>query len=376
MQFVVLGNPANRRCTLFCAAVEAAGLPPPRVVSWAEHLRGGDALERALSPGAVLRIESPGEDAEVERLLLLRGVDAEDPEGLGTQLSARTLAELRDTRGRIRAPRQWYLGFSRALAELGERIGERRVLTPPATIVELFDKARSQRRLEEAGVPVPEILPASPRSFAGLRAALETASWGRVFVKLRYGSSASGVVALAVHGERCVATTSAELVRGESGVELYNSLRVRRYTDPADVGAVLDALCAEGVHVERWVPKASLGGPFDLRVLAVGGVPRHAVVRVGRTTLTNLHLGNARGDLGRLQARLGEAGWERLRETVAAAAGVYADALHLGVDVAVAQGFKRCFVLELNAFGDLLPGLEVDGRDTYAAEVAAALERF
>ncbi len=43
--------------------------------------------------------------------------------------------------------------------------------------------------------------------------------------------------------------------------------------------------------------------------------------------------------------------------------------------MAVARGLKRTAVLEVNAFGDLLPRVEVAGQDTYTAEVAAVLER-
>jgi hypothetical protein len=35
--------------------------------------------------------------------------------------------------------------------------------------------------------------------------------------------------------------------------------------------------------------------------------------------------------------------------------------------------WSRHAVAEVNAFGDLLPGLLVDGRDTYAAQLAALM---
>ena len=38
-------------------------------------------------------------------------------------------------------------------------------------------------------------------------------------------------------------------------------------------------------------------------------------------------------------------------------------------------GFRRHAVAEVNAFRDLLPGLEVAGRDTYAEQIAAVLCR-
>ncbi|MDT0470404.1 hypothetical protein RM764_47210, partial [Streptomyces sp. DSM 41699] len=64
-----MGNPENRRVAFFREAVRAAGLEPVRVVSWLQVLGG----EAAFGAGETVRIDSPGEDAEVERLL--RGVD-------------------------------------------------------------------------------------------------------------------------------------------------------------------------------------------------------------------------------------------------------------------------------------------------------------
>jgi hypothetical protein len=45
--------------------------------------------------------------------------------------------------------------------------------------------------------------------------------------------------------------------------------------------------------------------------------------------------------------------------------------LHGGVDLLISSDFRRHAVLEVNAFGDLLPGVTCDGVDTYAAEIAA-----
>lgn len=53
----------------------------------------------------------------------------------------------------------------------------------------------------------------------------------------------------------------------------------------------------------------------------------------------------------------------------------------MGVDLLPAIGWRRVAVGEVNAFGDLLPrltglpGSGAEGRDTYAAQVTAALRR-
>lgn len=81
---------------------------------------------------------------------------------------------------------------------------------------------------------------------------------------------------------------------------------MRSYETEEEVAALIDLLAPDGLHVERWLPKATLGGRvFDLRVVVVHGEPTHAVVRTSLSPMTNLHLGGARGDLGVVRSRLG-----------------------------------------------------------------------
>jgi hypothetical protein len=49
--------------------------------------------------------------------------------------------------------------------------------------------------------------------------------------------------------------------------------------------------------------------------------------------------------------------------------------LYAGIDLLVTADFRRHAVLEVNAFGDLLPGVLCGGEDTYALEIAAMLDQ-
>lgn len=95
--------------------------------------------------------------------------------------------------------------------------------------------------------------------------------------------------------------------------------------------------------------------------------------------MTNLHLGGARGDVGAVRAALGEERWRRAMDVCARAAACFPGSPMVGVDLLVGVGFKRFEVGEVNAFGDLLPGLtglpggSAEGVDTYTAQVRAAL---
>ncbi|MFF2959268.1 STM4014 family protein [Streptomyces sp. NPDC057963] len=361
-RFAVVGVPGNRRVALFQDAVRAAGLPAARVVPWLDVLRG----EAAFRPGETVRMDSPGEDAEVERLL--RAV--EDPT-------------------RVEGTALWYARFTeavRAVARAAAAAGAV-LLDDPGDVAVLFDKRLCHAVLDGAGVRVP----ASPtsgaaapavRDWADVRERMTAHRMPRAFVKLAHGSSASGVLAVETAGPgRVRATTSVE--RDPAG-RLHNSLRVRRCTTEREVAAIVDTLAPDGLHIERWLPKATQQGrAADLRVVVVAGRATHAVVRTSHSPMTNLHLGGARGSLDDVRAAVEAAGgsWAEALAMCERAAACFPDTLCVGVDLLPATGWRRFAVGEVNAFGDLLPrltglpGSGAEGRDTYAAQVAAVLNR-
>jgi glutathione synthase/RimK-type ligase-like ATP-grasp enzyme len=288
--------------------------------------------------------------------------------GLAPRISAALALARPPDRGRILHARQGRLGWREALARCARAVASARVMSAPDDIAVMFDKRACHARLEAAGVPVPRAL-AGVRGWEDLRARMASSRRSRVFVKLAGGSSASGVVALETRRADVVARTTVEL----EGDRLYNSLRVRRYTDEAGVARIIDALCREGAHVEEWLPKAGLGGrSFDLRVFVLDGVARQVVVRASQGPITNLHLGNRRGDVDAVRARLGEPAWTAALAAAASALAPFPRTRHAGVDLLIGASFRRHAVLEVNAFGDLLPNAFHAGQDTYGLTVAAA----
>ncbi|MFI1044250.1 STM4014 family protein [Streptomyces griseoruber] len=354
-RLAVVGNPENRRVALFGDAVLAAGLPAPRIVPWTDVLRDGGA---DFAADETVRVDSPGENTEVDRLL--RG--AGDPT-------------------RVEGSARWYARFTAAVRTL--RGGHR--LDDPDDLAVLFDKRRCHAVLDAAGVPVPPSPTSGPgaaevRGWDDVRALMRERRMHRLFVKPAHGSSASGVLAVeAGGGGRIRATTSVELaVDGR----LHNSLKVRRYESERDIAAVVDALAPDGLHLERWLPKASQEGrAADLRVVVVAGRATHAVVRTSRSPMTNLHLGGSRGDLEAVRRSFEAAGtrWADVLGVCERAAACFPRTLCVGVDLLPAVGWHRAAVGEVNAFGDLLPrltglpGSGAEGLDTYGAQVAAVL---
>jgi glutathione synthase/RimK-type ligase-like ATP-grasp enzyme len=383
---VVIGNPENRRVSMFADAAHRLGLPPPRVIAYERLLAepGPPGQEQRLEltevipPASLVRIESPGENAAVQAALIRLGSIRRglDPVRTVTELSAAAM------HGRIAGSDLWHAGFCSLLERLEKELCPLGVrwMNHPADIPVLFDKTKCQRRLASRGVNVPRPLAdadeAAPSCFDEFLARLDVRGWSRVFLKLRFSSSASGVVAFERGRRGMQATTSVELVRERGEVQLFNSLRIRRYTQPADIAAIIDVLCSQCVHVEQWVPKATFAGrTFDLRIVTIGGEPRHVVMRTSRGPITNLHLGNRRGAVTEFFEKWDPHARDAAWSTCRAAAVCFPRCQYLAIDLAVLSGLTRHAVLELNAFGDLLPGItDAAGNDTYAAELAAALK--
>ncbi|MBZ9750186.1 STM4014 family protein [Deinococcus sp. HMF7604] len=354
---LLIAPPESRRVRAFQASLAEQGRPPARVVAPLDVLRGAVDLASLVRPGSVVRLDSTGEEIATEEALIRLGG------GVPGDLAGGELAPMR----------AWYAGFSRYLAEVDAALAQappHRRMQRRDHILTMFDKAATHARLHAAGVPVPEALP-EVHSAEELIAAATARGWSRVFVKLTYGSSASGAVALQWQGPRVSAMTTVRLVDGRP----YNSRRLVRYEGGPEVHALLDALAPHRLHVERWLPKASFQGrTVDLRMVVIGGRAQHTLVRSAAGPITNLHLGNERGDLEALKAAVGPARWAQIGQVAEHALAAFPGALYGGVDVLLTPGFRRVAVLEVNAFGDYHRGVRVNGLDTYGAQLRALEE--
>jgi hypothetical protein len=370
-RFVIVGNPENRRVGMFRAALARQEQPEPEVIAWRTLAEEGspEALIAALpEEPTFLRIDSFGEDFDVDRLLLARGF--EDARELGAwAVPPSEVRTLTYDRGRIFAPRQQHCGFLRVLGELERALARRpwlRSTSAPESIARLFDKRASAVAFAEARLPIPAPL-ATAETPSELRERMSEAGVSRVFVKLSCGSSASCLALYDV--ERPWLFTSMEV----DGDRLYNSLRPRRYTDRDRIDRLLGFLLREGSHVEAAVPKARIGGQFfDTRMLVIAGEVAFTVVRKSRHPVTNLHLGGTRGTPAELASVVSESVLALAHETCRKVFALH-DCLHVGIDVMFTADRSGHRVLEANAFGDLLPNLTRDGLDVYEWQIRCLL---
>lgn len=343
----LVGNPENRRIREFQQAVEELGGPTPACLSYEELLHTPDSLARLEVD--LLRIDSPGENEAVTRALIARGGGPEDA----------CLAF-----GEIAYLREYHRGYCEVL-DLIQASGTL-CLNAPGDIAAMFDKWECHRRFIEVGVPRPAA-ELAPNDFASLRREMQSRKSGRLFLKPLHGSSASGVCALrwTPQYQQLIAPIRIQSAGGRTA--LVNSLDVRTYTTFADIELILGRLLPQGMISERWIPKLSLpGGAVDLRVLVIGSEARHWVVRQSHHPMTNLHLGNRRGDKAALVELIGTEKLHAAFDLAVQAAACFPDSFYAGVDILI-DSRHRPLVGEINAFGDLLPRLTHRGESTYVA---------
>jgi hypothetical protein len=379
LNFVLIANPETRRVQLFQQALERCGVPPARSISYADLLAGRCDLAKFDSPDTIFRFDAPERSFEVDRGFIAAGAELE-PKGRHQRISANDAAQLPEDLGRIWYQHQWYLGWRQCLKTWTANI-QGRILNHPDDIIIMFDKVRCQQILSAAGIPVPPMLfdnnnPQSkiqnPKS--KISQLMDDRNIDRVFIKLAHGSSASGVVAYDRRNgfERAITTVERVVEGGE--LRFYNSRLIRQYRDADAIADIIDFLSGESVQIETWLPKARLEGrEFDVRVVVIGGKARQSVIRIGNSPMTNLHLGNDRREIADLPPGLSHPVWAEMLATCERAAACFPNTFYCGIDLLVAPNLKDHYIIEMNAFGDLLQGITWEGEDTYTTEVRMLL---
>jgi glutathione synthase/RimK-type ligase-like ATP-grasp enzyme len=365
MHVVIIGNAENRRTTAFCEAAVSKGLQPVTVIPYIDLLT--DKSLPDIPAGSMVKIDSPGENEAVRALLIARGL-ANSPVPADLHVH---------DPGVIRYMRPWYKGFSDLLGEIDTLLSAPGIIRMNASsdIRLMFDKPACQQYLQQQHIPVPRILPAVS-DYDALIDVMAHARAPRVFIKPAHASSASGVIAFRKSGHHVQAISSADLRRTPAGIKLYNSLKVRTYSDAADIRDLVNTIMAEGVQVEEWLPKATLQDRyFDVRVLVIGGRARHTVLRTSKQLITNLHLGNKRGDMQAFLDTFGEQRLIAIKRLAEQTAACFPDTFYMGIDILLTANSLRPYVLEVNAFGDLLPNLLHEGETCYEAALTAILQQ-
>ena len=357
---VVLGAASGPRAEAFRAALARLGEPPVEFLSYERFLGDPALLADMLQPGAIVRFDSPDRERASLYALYRAGAEAAALAGFPV-FTGPALDGILDRRGPIGSPAQLALGLTHALSQAAAIARGRgaRLLANPVEVARSFDKLANSEHLHAHGIPVPRRI-GSVANFDELLAKMREERLARVFVKLRFGSSAAGITALGLGpGGQIVAYTTA--VAGEAGVP-YATRAVRRLAQHREVREIIDLLAPLGLYAEAWLPKAGIDGRnSDLRIVTVSGQPVFNVMRLSPHPMTNLHLGGVRRSPEALRERVGKVAWGKLLESCRAVACAYPGCSMLGIDAAVLSDNRRHTLFEVNAFGDHIKGVTFRG---------------
>jgi hypothetical protein len=373
-RYLLIANPGTKRCETYRRELptfwaDRGVTPEVEVVPWSDVApRDGDLDDLpAFDRPAVVRLESPGKDERVLRLLLEAGA-RDDPAEPPCDFCS-----LEIPKGLLLRPGLWYRGFRRVLGGLARAFAARPHLAPtacPLAVAEMFDKTATAAKLHAAGVPVPNWLEDSRNVFAEL--ADGGRGWPTIYLKLNTGSSATGIIALRSEGGRFHGTTTL----AEIGGRFFNSRRLLHVAGLA-LERAADFLLREGAFAQQGIPMAQIDGQnFDVRVVCVYGRPAASIFRLNSGPMTNLQLGGRRGTFGPCRAAIPTRDWLDALDHCAEAAGCFDSAI-AGVDLVFERGFNRHFVLEVNAFGDFFPGWTgAGGQSVHALEIGETTRKF
>jgi len=346
----------------FSEALKARGHPPPILLTYEQFIQNKNALNDLLESVDILRIDSPGGGY---------GIWKSFADYLGVLTSGH-----HSRHGQIYPQAPFVRGTYdcvKSAFDLAFKQGVPCTVDPHA--VQCFMDKTATHKLFTPSILTPESLP-EVQSWEELRSAMQARSLTNVFMKLRYGSAASGVLAIETFGSKLRVWTSVERVEEGAKTSLFNSLKIRKYLDD-NAKRLIDDVAIMGVHTEAWIPKLRVGGkPTDLRLVVVDGIPAHCVLRCSATPLTNLHLSNERLSAEEVRQRLAAKVWEEVLDIGLKAGQFFPAHLCIGVDIAIHKDTQKPYLLEVNAFGDYLNNVYHDGLTPYEFQIRHLERKF
>lgn len=353
MQYLTIGYRGSRRVRFWEEVVIANGGEHQLLTFW--QIANDDFPN--IRQETTLRITSPGEDFDTYKLLLfLGGYEAAD--------------SLEFDKGRIRFSRYWYEGWCVILDKISAWLRQNphvKAINSPEAIQLAFHKSKCQQYIKRE-VSTPHVFKYKLKNYNQLIRLFDNLNLHQVFIKPWHGSSASGIMAFRKSGDKQILYTTIHLVRRDREIRLYNHLKLQKYTQAETIKTIINEMAQHGLMLEQWIRKKKFRHKsVDLRIVVIGGEAVFVVPRLSPHFITNLHLGNEKGKIETIEARWGTACIEAAKQLAIKAVAAISGLFYAGVDVAIDTN-EEPYVLEVNAFGDMLLNITHESKTTYEWE--------
>ncbi|MBP2655814.1 MAG: glutathione synthase/ribosomal protein S6modification protein [Firmicutes bacterium] len=373
--FLLIGDASGRRLNGFVECFKKLGTSSYQVITWQEYFDDFLVFSRKLRENTIVRLEPPEKDMEIYRAILKLGE-------VDNRLSNAEIDDIDFSQFPIIAPGQWYAGFTKLITDIAQTCSvhaDKKILMMQdhCEALAMMDKRQTYDRLAAKAKEYSYYLPAKLE--APLRVKEFREMYGgqvlKCFIKLRYGSGGTGILAYKNNprlNEETLWTSLKVEIRGGKKF-FYSGRKIAFITDKAKIGELIEWVLANGAHIETWIPKAAYQGThFDTRVLVAAKTPQYFITRLSKTPITNLHLGNQR----RNSSEVFTAGQLAvLSQAAADVMKVFNKSLYAGIDIVCSPGYKP-YVIDVNPFGDLFHNLLGTEANVYYYEIKAALEKM
>ncbi len=352
-RIVYLGATSGQRTDAFQAALKSLKLPEAHVISYYDFNQNPKVLEGLLTPKSWLKFDSPEGDKRALMTLACIGESyAEDNHY--PVLSQEKLAYQLDHEGYLGNPAQFYFGLKSIWQDICQKasFAGTKLSANAEDMALAFDKSDCNHYLKKATLPVAARLNSDHIScFDDLISLLKSQKTYRVFIKMRYGSSAAGMIALALHSNGQMLAYTTALLDDKNDIRI--TLKIQKLKQLAKIKQLINKLIPYGLHIEKWLPKSTMHGHIcDFRVITVNKEPTFQTMRMSKHTMTNLHLGGQRMQPDQFLPHIPEQLWADALETCRKVANLFPSSHILGIDLALLSHWRKHAIIEVNAFGD------------------------
>ena len=190
----------------------------------------------------------------------------------------------------------------------------------------------------------------------------------KCFIKLRYGSGSTGVIAYSnnpkIKEEKIF--TSLNYTKENGNKTFFSTYNVRSYTEKNIIRDMVNWVIENGAHIEKWIPKLVYEKKgFDTRAFVLDKKSEYLLSRFSSSPITNLHLKNERKES---EEFLEKDETEIIKKASEEVMSLFSKSLYSGIDIVLTNNLKP-YVIDVNPFGDLFHNLIGTDKNVHYREI-------
>lgn len=236
----------------------------------------------------------------------------------------------------------------------------------PSDILLLLDKLKTKKFLEQSLISTTPLINENFANSSELFEYLKREKIYRIFIKPRYGSGASGIVALRYNPKLNQGVIHTTIF--EKNGNFFNGNKTYYVNTQNMVCSILDFILSTPVVLEKWISKKKHNNiNYDLRVVMFKQELLYIVPRGANSPITNLHLNNMALDDSVVTNR------DEITRFCQQVMALFPDLSYAGIDILITPK-NELFVIEINAQGDAIYKDFYDENSIYTRQVKFFLE--